>query len=141
MPSVNRQPDSPSARRQVAAAIRERIESGLDAPGTVLGGAPAIAKEYEVSAGTAHAALDILAHEGLIVRIPRVGNVVAGEEPVRTQEIMGPARISVRMPTIEERREMDIPPGVAFITIERLADGEVTVEQLFSNRTILEIPA
>lgn len=135
---MDRRTDSPAVRRQLAALLRQQIEDGQYEPGDTLPSANALAKEHGVHTGTAHAALDILAAEGMVIRIQRVGTVVSGEQPVHVEYVEGAAQIAARMPTAEERRDMDIPSGVPLLTVTRQAEGEVEVAQFLADRTVLE---
>lgn len=135
---MDRRTDSPAVRRQLAAVLRQQIDAGEYQPGDRLPSAEALAREHGCHKGTAHAALDILATEGLCIRIQRVGTVVAGEQPVRVEYLQGAAQIAARMPTADERRDLDIPPGVPLLTVTRQSEGSVEVEQFLADRTVLE---
>jgi len=62
--------------RQIAAALRARIESGEYPAGSALPSIVRLAQEYEVSANTAKKALAILKDEGLIESVPGYGTFV-----------------------------------------------------------------
>lgn len=62
--------------RQLAAIIRNRIESGELAPGARLPGIIALAGEYEIAPITVRKALDILKDEGLIEGVSGLGTFV-----------------------------------------------------------------
>lgn len=63
--------------RQVAASLRERISSGVLAPGSKLPSIVSLSVEYRTSTGTIQKALAILRTEGLIVSVPNYGTFVA----------------------------------------------------------------
>lgn len=128
------------ACRQIADQLREAIETGVLAPGEPVPSPRVLAKDAGVHTDTARRAIAIIRGEGLIRTVPGHGSIVAGEDPVRTHEVMGPARISVRMPSQVERQELDIPEGCPLIVVERPGDGEITTEQHFGHMTRLEIP-
>lgn len=64
--------------KRIAAAIRERIESGELAPGEQVPSATELQDEYGVSRNTALRALKTLRDEGLIVVEQGWGSFVAG---------------------------------------------------------------
>lgn len=70
-----------SIRSQVAAHYRELILRGSLNPGDRLPPARAIARELGVAEANVHYALGKLVKEGLIVRRPRSGSIVACREP------------------------------------------------------------
>lgn len=140
METIDRREDTPALRRQLAAVLRAQIENGTYSPGDKLPSAGALAKEHGVSIDTAHAALNLLQQEGLVHRVQRVGSVVTGDAPVRTEHVQGPCRIRARMPTQPERTELEVPPGVPLIEIARPGeDGQYTVESHLGHVTELEI--
>jgi GntR family transcriptional regulator len=63
--------------RQVAAILRERIESGELPPGTQLPSVLTMAGEYQVSVPTVRKAVNQLKAEGLITGVPGYGTFVA----------------------------------------------------------------
>ena len=62
--------------RQIAAALRARIESGELAAGSLLPSIVRLAQQYEVSTNTAKKALAILKDEGLAESVPGYGTFV-----------------------------------------------------------------
>ena len=62
--------------RQLAAILREQIESGALAPRTALPSILALAAEHHVSTGTVQKALRILKDEGLVESVPGYGTFV-----------------------------------------------------------------
>jgi DNA-binding GntR family transcriptional regulator len=138
MQTVDRRADR-AARHQVADELRAMIEGGLLAPGELLPSPPQIAKDTGVSVGTARAAVTILAHEGLVQVVPKVGAVVQGEQPVRPVQLGGPARVTAVMPSAVQRQELDIPSGVPLLRVETERDGELLIEQHLADRTVLVI--
>jgi DNA-binding GntR family transcriptional regulator len=138
---LDRREDAPALRRQLANLVRDAIASGDLKPGDTIPGAGQLAREYGVHEDTVHGAMRDLAHEGLVRRVPRVGTVVAGDDPRHVEVVRGPARITVRQLTQPERAELDMPVGVAMVVVDREdADGEPVTEQHLSHTTILEIP-
>lgn len=70
-------------------AIRERIESGEWAPGSLMPGEAGLAKEYRCSRSTVNRALQTLAEDGIIERKRRAGTRVK-ELPVRQAKFQIP---------------------------------------------------
>jgi DNA-binding transcriptional regulator YhcF (GntR family) len=129
-----------TACRQLADQLREAIGTGVLGPGDMVPSPSELAEDAGVHTDTARRAIAILRGEGLVRTVPGHGSVVAGEDPVRTHEVMGPARISVRMPSQVERQELDIPEGCPLLIVERPGDGEITTEQHLGHQTVLEVP-
>lgn len=68
---------------------------------------------------TARAALALLRSEGLAVTVPRLGTYVRGGQDVEVVTVDTDARVSARMPTDEEGRELHIPEGTPLLVIAR----------------------
>lgn len=72
-------PDGPEPLyRQVAAVLRERIESGVLPVDRPIPSIPHIQQEFGVARGTAMKAVDILRDEGLVHTVPGRGTYVKG---------------------------------------------------------------
>jgi DNA-binding GntR family transcriptional regulator len=136
---MDRGMDAPALRRQLAAEIREGIDSGAWQPGDRLPSAAELADAHGCHKSTAHAALDVLAAEGRVIRIQRVGTVVTGDQPIRVEELPGPVQIAARMPSADERAQLDIPPGIPLLVAVRASEGRYITEQFLADRTVLEI--
>jgi AcrR family transcriptional regulator len=67
-----------SRYRQIAAELRQRIESGELAPGARVPSTRAIVDEWGVAMATATKVLTELRHQGLVRAVPGVGTVVEG---------------------------------------------------------------
>jgi DNA-binding GntR family transcriptional regulator len=131
-----------TAVRQIADQLRALIEGGVLGAGDVLPSPAAIAHECGVHVHTARSAVTMLAHEGLVQVYPGHGAVVTGEQPVFAHELPpGPCRITARMPTQRERQDLDIPPGVPLLVVERADEGERLTEQHIADRTALHAGA
>ncbi|MEV0048479.1 GntR family transcriptional regulator [Nocardia rhamnosiphila] len=68
---------SEARRRQIARELRNDIEAGRLRPGDRLPSSRALAEQWGVGLGTVNQAMELLAHEGLVVSRPRSGRVVA----------------------------------------------------------------
>lgn len=79
---IDRSGDRP-VYRQLAALLRERIESGVYAPGDVLPAESALIEEHDVSRGTVRQAIALLRAEGLVVTEHARGTFVRDRLPVK----------------------------------------------------------
>jgi DNA-binding GntR family transcriptional regulator len=91
MPISRREPtepaEAPNRRDEIAEALRARIGAGEFVPGAEVPSGREIAREYNCAPMTAHAALRILADDGVITIRPGRGSTVAQAE----KSIAGPA--------------------------------------------------
>jgi Bacterial regulatory proteins, gntR family len=104
--------------KQVAAILRDRIATGVYPAGSIFPTARSLMAEFTISDKIAHAAVNVLAHEGLIDKCKGRPTRVQGarhREPVPLHP--GDAVIA-RMPTPQECSATDISPGVPVFLIE-----------------------
>lgn len=103
--------------RQLADELRARIRSGDYAPGALLPSETRLSQEHEVGRGTVRRAVAMLRAEGLVDVASGRGTRV--REQVERQKVAVPrgARISSRMPTAEERAELNVPEGVPLMVV------------------------
>ena len=130
--------------------LREQIVTGALADGSVVPGEDALVAHYGVSRTTARQALDTLKHEGLIVARRGSQTRVRHFKPTKRYPL---ARLTeddlrrgatdvaeefrVRMPSPEEVRRMDLPPGTPVIEmVRRTATADGAVIEL--NRMVLD---
>lgn len=92
-------------------------------------------QEFGLARITVRAAMKELRAEGLISTTRRRGSYVRDEERV-PMDITGPADVSARMPTPEERAKFNMPEGVPLLIVEH--EGGET-ELLPADRIILKI--
>lgn len=77
MPGEEIDPTGPEAPyRQIAAAIRRRIESGEYAPGARIPTESELVERFEVARTTARRAVKLLREEGLVRTVPQRGTYV-----------------------------------------------------------------
>lgn len=122
---INPQGGGPTFQR-IAADLRTSITSGRIRPGQLLPSETRLSQQYGVSRLTARAAVNVLRAEGLAELVTGRGVVV--REPVERQDLTLPAGSAVvaRMPTAEERAELDIAEGVPLLSVTSPA-GDVQV--------------
>ncbi|MBA2897413.1 winged helix-turn-helix domain-containing protein [Nonomuraea soli] len=134
--SIDRESYIP-VHQQVAAILRQRIESGELRPGQKMPSETQVSQEFGIGRDTARDAFGVLRAEGLIETEKRVGSTVRVPPPVEPVDVPGPARITFRLPSPEERRRLPVGQGAVVVVIER--EGEAPV-LLASDRTELVIP-
>lgn len=125
---MQRRPDPPRGRaqyRRVAADLRDAITSGDLSPGQLLPPEPTLAERYDTSVDVIRKALGVLRGEGLVVTRQGKGSRVREPREVSAVEVPPGARITARMPTLEEREEWGLPEGVPLLEVAR--DGRVEV--------------
>ncbi|MEU3457854.1 GntR family transcriptional regulator [Micromonospora sp. NPDC006766] len=108
--------------RQLADLLRNRITSGDLAPGASLPSELRLAQEYGLSRTSVRQAISLLRSEGLVIVQPPRGTFVRSMEPTETVTLLKGDTASARMPTPEERKELDIGEGVPVLVVFR-ADG------------------
>lgn len=111
--------------RQVAAALRARIESGELHPRRPLPSELHLQQEYGVARDTVRRALAALAEVGLVRTVPGRGTFVRSITVTRVEMEPG-MRIFVRDATAAEKATLDLADGVQVLVIERRS-GEVEV--------------
>ncbi|WP_433079401.1 winged helix-turn-helix domain-containing protein [Dactylosporangium sp. CA-052675] len=103
--------------RQVANALQERVRSGDLPPGSVLPSEAALAEQYEVSRDVVRDAMTALRSEGVIVTERGRRSRVRRTGPLQELPVPPAAEITARMPTADERHDLQIVPGVPLIVI------------------------
>nr|WP_055509975.1 GntR family transcriptional regulator [Nonomuraea pusilla] len=120
--------------RQLADIIRADIAAGRLKPGQALPSETRLMQQYELGRVAVRQALGVLRSEGLIVTVKREGSYVRPQLPVERVVVDGPAEVTARMPSPEERKELDIPEGVpVFVVSKPKKRGRI----LPADRTIL----
>lgn len=137
---------------QIAAAIRDRIESGEAAPDTLVSSERELGREFGVSRMTARQALAVLESEGAIYRRPPRGTFVA--RPRLPMHIGGFSDEIIRMgrhpsaellwsetkaPTPLAAKALELPAGAQVNALQRLrrADGEpIAIETTYFPATL-----
>ena len=98
--------------RQLAAALRSRIAAGEWPAGSLLPAQSRIGYDYGVGKATVQAAVSALRAEGVVDVQRGVG--IRVREGLEREVVSAPrgALIDARMPTPQERADLDIPEGV-----------------------------
>lgn len=122
---INPQGGGPTFQR-IAADLRTSITGGQLRPGQWLPSETRLSQQYGVSRLTARAAVNVLRAEGLAELVTGRGVVV--REPLEREDLRLPEGASAvaRMPTAEERTELDIAEGVPLLSVTA-PDGTVSV--------------
>lgn len=76
-------------------------------------------QQYELGRVAVRQALGVLRSEGLIVTVKREGSYVRPQVPAERVAVQRSAEITARMPSPEERKELDIPEGVPVFVINQ----------------------
>lgn len=119
--------------RQLADVLRQRILRGDLPPGARLRTEPEYVDEFGLGRASVRRAMSILRSEGLIVTT-RQGSRVRTVRDMAEVAIGADTRITTRMPTDTERRELGVPEGVPVFVVE-LQDGGRRL--LAGDRTVL----
>lgn len=108
--------------KQVARALRERIDNGRLQPGRPLPSELHLQQEFGVARDTVRRAIGHLAELGLVHTVPGRGTFVrAGHRVIDGQPGM---RVFARKASEAERARFDLPEG-AFMLVAEAAGGEV----------------
>ncbi|WP_433209294.1 winged helix-turn-helix domain-containing protein [Dactylosporangium sp. CS-047395] len=106
-----------SLYRQLAHHLLDRIRTGDLPPGSDLPSENTLSSEYGVSRDVVRDAMGVLRTEGIIVTTR--GRRSSVRKAIAVEELQAPpaARITVRMPTYDERHRHDMLEGVPLIVI------------------------
>jgi DNA-binding GntR family transcriptional regulator len=105
---------------QLAAAMRDMIDTGEWAPGEMLPSEQELMEEYRIGRAAVRNAIKELRAEGLIRTERRVGSFVRDPDAGRTAVTLEHGtEVTGRMPTPAERDRFDLPEGVPVFVIER----------------------
>lgn len=105
--------------RQLADVIRADIAAGRLKPGQPLPSETRLMQQYELGRVAVRQALGVLRSEGLIVTVKREGSYVRPQVPVEQVAVERAAEVTARMPSPDERKELDIPEGVPVFVIKQ----------------------
>ncbi|MEV7908312.1 GntR family transcriptional regulator, partial [Streptomyces anulatus] len=111
--------------RQVAAFIRDDIQTGRHRPRRPLPSEVHLQQEFGVARDTIRRAIGYLADLGLVRTVPGRGTFVRAREAT-VVELEPGMRITTRPATDAERATMELAEGVWVLVVER-RDGEIEV--------------
>ncbi|GAA0583214.1 hypothetical protein GCM10010172_80340 [Paractinoplanes ferrugineus] len=112
--------------RQIAAILREEILAHRIRPGYPLPSEATLQQTYGVAGLTARRAVDVLRAEGL-ADFQRGRGVMVRHQPERSNlDVPAGATLTSRMPTLDERDELDIGEGVPVFSVTA-PDGTVEI--------------
>ena len=118
---------------QLARILRDAVGRGELGPGEKLPSETQLSQRYELGRDAVRDALQALRSEGAIVTVKGSGSFVRGQGETEVIRLTADARITSRMPTADERREMGITEGVPVFVV---SVGE-TVHVYPADRTVL----
>jgi len=101
--------------QQIAAILRQRIAAGEYS--SLLPAERRLAEEFGVGRDAVRDALNLLRNEGLIDAVRGVPARVRTSEERQLVSVGAGVVIAARMPTPEERTELDIPDGVPLLLV------------------------
>ena len=104
---------------QLAKLLRDQIRSGEFTPGALIPGEQRLAQEHGMNRETVRKALALLRGEGLIVSRKGEGTFVREQRDRRLVTIDSGTVLIVRMPSPEERVELDMDAGIPVVVLER----------------------
>ncbi len=108
--------------RHFASLLRERIVSGILAPGMRIPGEAELSREYGLAPQTVRHALRTLHDEGLLVKRDGEGLFVRESDHPVTVTLRPGDQVCARMPTLKESLAMGISPHVPLLVVTH-ADG------------------
>ncbi|MEV4093766.1 GntR family transcriptional regulator [Streptosporangium saharense] len=104
--------------RQIADDLRQQITRGVLSPGERLAAEADLAHNYGVGVDTVRDALALLRTEGTIRTVRGEGSYVREQVEQTVLAVEGPALISARMPSADEKESLDMPEGVPVLVLE-----------------------
>jgi DNA-binding GntR family transcriptional regulator len=133
---IDREADR-ALHKQLADLLREEINSGALEPGTPLPSETYLGQTHGLSRTAVRRALELLLHEGLIMK-GRGQRTVVRERPRRGVVVLESGdQIEARMPTEAERRNLGVSVGEPVLEVRR-SNG--AVELLAAASTTLHVP-
>lgn len=102
---------------QLARILRQAIEHGDFGPGEMLPSENRLQQQYELGRDAVRDAMRVLRSEGAIVTMKGSGSFVRGPGELDVVQLEDGARVTSRMPTSDERREMGISEGVPVFVV------------------------
>lgn len=114
---ISRNPDA-AVYRQLAAILRAQIHDGRLAPGQRLPSETTLMQTYGLARETVRRAVRELDIEGLVTVEPGRGTWIRPPVEPRTIRVPRGARLTCRMPTLDEVTALDVPRGLPVLIVE-----------------------
>lgn len=111
---------------QLADLLRERIESGELPPGSTLESEARLTQVYGIGREAVRMAVSILRSGGLVTTIHGHGTQVRELPQRQRAELPAGARVTARMPTGRERRELQLDEGAPVLEVHHL-DSKIDI--------------
>lgn len=108
---------------QLADLLRERIESGDLTPGSPLVSEARMTQEYGIGREAVRMAISMLRSEGLVTTVRGHGTRVRQLVERTRMELPPGGSVIARMPTGQERRDMDVDEGVPVLEVRSATSG------------------
>jgi GntR family transcriptional regulator len=105
--------------RQLADIIRADIAAGRLKAGQALPSETRLMQQYELGRVAVRQALGVLRSEGLVVTVKREGSFVRPHVLVERVALPPGAEVMARMPSPDERRQLEISEGIPIFVIKR----------------------
>ncbi|HKT01546.1 MAG TPA: GntR family transcriptional regulator [Rugosimonospora sp.] len=109
--------------RWIADDFRRRITTGELPPGTQLPSEPELGKRYAAARETVRSAMRLLRAEGLLVMRRGYGTFVRQDSDRQAVQLVPGERVITRMPTPDERRDLDLEDGVPVLEVTGAGNG------------------
>lgn len=127
--------------KQIADTLRDDIQSGRLGAGDWLPSEAHLGEEFNAGRNSVRKAISILTAEGFLQTQAGKGTRVR-ETPERVTMRVGPgARITTRMPTEAERRELAIAEGTPLLVVQRGGQTELLPADRFALETVETVEA
>lgn len=133
---IDREADRP-LHKQLADVLREQIGDGTLVAGAPLPSETYLGQTYGLSRTAVRRALELLLHEGLIVKGRGQRTTVRERSQRGVVMVKSGDRVEARMPTEAERRSLGMPVGEPVLEVRR-SDG--AIELLAGASTTLHVP-
>ncbi|MEU1736392.1 GntR family transcriptional regulator [Streptosporangium sp. NPDC020145] len=104
--------------RQIADDLRQQIAKKTLSPGQRLAAEADLAHKYGVGVDTVRDALALLRTEGVVRTVRGEGSYIREQAERVVLTVEGPALISARMPSADEKESLDMPEGVPVLVLE-----------------------
>lgn len=105
--------------RQLADLLRDQIQSGSLAPGARLPAETYVAQQHGMSRTAVRRAIDLLVHEGLLVKTKGARTSVREQVERQVVRLDAGDDVDTRMPTEAERKDLGLALGEPVFVVRR----------------------